>query len=252
VSQSLVRNHLGRAWPVEFVVKVNAERIGGDVPQEHGDDLRHRLQKAIEHIRGINAAQVVVVKDGEIEEIHLVGSLSRLPKPIVRDVESLLKAKFGVHVDYRRISLVQVDENSQAPQKRLQFVSAQACPLPHASVCVVLQDHDQSYEGIAPLVLAESASDAAVQATATATLSALQQTLAPHIHLAVRAALLITAQAHKIVLVLIQAIASGGEEHLTGSCIVADNLHAAAAKATLDAVNRRLAVWAAIENAEPA
>ncbi len=45
---------------------------------------------------------------GAVEEIHVLTSLERTPKQIVRDVESALLAKFGLKVDHKRISVAQI------------------------------------------------------------------------------------------------------------------------------------------------
>src|SRR5512137_1816534 len=67
------------------------------------------MESAINKIRGVYAAQVVI-GDDNVEEIHVIASPLRKPKQVVRDIESMLLVNFGVRVDYRRISLVQMQE----------------------------------------------------------------------------------------------------------------------------------------------
>ena len=117
--------------------------------QAYGETLEHRLQTAIEQINGVHAARVILDKQEHIAEIHLVSASSRRPKQIVRDTESLLHAHFGIHVDYRKISLVQLgaDEPS-ALRMRLRFVSAETETQPSPHVRVALRTKE-AVQGIA-------------------------------------------------------------------------------------------------------
>jgi hypothetical protein len=218
------------------------------VPREYGEALEARLRRAIARIEGISTVGLVLDEKEQIVEIHLVSSSARQPKRVVRDVESLLYAQFGIRVDYRRISLVQIDASSgSGQQKRIQFLSAQPSPTGTDSVQVILQDSAERYEGTAPLaVVAQGGSDhggATAAAAALATLAALQQALANRVRLVLQEAQTVAANGDSIALVMILAATPQGEEHLSGTCIVGNDLCAAVAKATLDAVNRRLPFW---------
>ncbi|MCY0900365.1 MAG: hypothetical protein OWU33_15820 [Firmicutes bacterium] len=66
----------------------------------------------------------VTVNDwGAIEEIHVLTTVERTPKQIVRDVESALYAQWNLRVDHKRISVAQIvgDEEERdrpAPHER--------------------------------------------------------------------------------------------------------------------------------------
>lgn len=45
---------------------------------------------------------------GAVEEIHVLTSLERTPKQIVRDVESALLAQWNLRIDHKRISVAQI------------------------------------------------------------------------------------------------------------------------------------------------
>ena len=85
-------------------------------------DAALRYQQAIDRIKGIVRSSVSLGSDGQISEVHIIASPERPPKRIVRDVESLLVTRFGVRIDYRRVSLVQLDpeEGPESPL-RLRF-----------------------------------------------------------------------------------------------------------------------------------
>ncbi len=114
--------------------------------------LARQLQQAIEQINGVTSARVLLDDTGDIAEIHLVGSSARKPKQIVRDTESLIYARFGIRVDYRKISLVQLDAaNVSSVPNRLVFISASADLQAGDCVRVVLQSEGRAYEGTASI-----------------------------------------------------------------------------------------------------
>jgi hypothetical protein len=215
------------------------------MPQEHEEDLAGRLEKAIERIKGITSARVILNKDTEeIEEIHVMGLPSRRPKQIVRDTETLLFVQFGIHVDYRRISFVQLGpEDASALHLRLQFISAKPHPKAENQIQVILQSDNNRYEGVAP-IQTDSVEVLAFTATATATLGAVQKAIGRIAHLKAQDTQLVSANGSQVCLVVIHVSTPRGEERLTGTCIVNGCPYEAAAKATLDAMNRRLPVWA--------
>lgn len=210
--------------------------------------LAQQLQRTIEQIKDVTSARIILDEEGAISEIHLVGSAGRKAKQIVRDIESLLYARFGIRIDYRRISLVQLDApHVSLVPSRLVFVSASAYPQAGDCVRVVLQSDNQTYEGIAS-VFSEVHQDAQANATAQATIGAVQQAIGEMARLAVQEAKNVSADGQNVSLVIIRALTSQGEECLTGTCLVRDHPLDAVAKATLDAINRRLPVWLRISN----
>ncbi len=66
-------------------------------------------------VRGVMAVRVVRDAQGQIDEIHVVGSPGRSAKQMVRDIESILYVRGGLRVDHRKISLVQIAETSIQP-----------------------------------------------------------------------------------------------------------------------------------------
>ena len=65
------------------------------------------LEAALNQIIGVYSARVV--GDPEPNEIHLVTSKDRNPKQLVRDVQSLATASFGMTIDHRIVSIVQLE-----------------------------------------------------------------------------------------------------------------------------------------------
>ena len=201
--------------------------------------MLRQLQNAIEQIRGVTTARVMIDEGGEISEIHVIADQRRAPKPIVRDIETLLLARFAIRVDYRRISLVQMTEPLPEPEPdRLRFISAELDPADDTTVQVVLQAQAERYAGNA----ADSGDDTG-RAAADATLAAVQKAIGRSIPLTVQHTQVVDGGEQAVCLAVIRAAFEAGEERLTGTCLVAGNIWEAASKATLDAINRRLPVW---------
>lgn len=73
-----------------------------------------RVEAALRTLRDVEG--VVVRADGEnIREIHLVTSSDRRPNLVVRDVQTLLLARFGRSIDRRVVSVVSVAPGAAPP-----------------------------------------------------------------------------------------------------------------------------------------
>jgi hypothetical protein len=221
------------------------------MPREHGEALVLRLQQSLQRIEGVSSARVVLNHHGEITDIHLVGLPSRKAKQIVRDVESLIHAQFDMPVDYRCISLVQLGgESATGTRQRVRFVSARPHPNDPHCVQVVLSCDQHHYEGIAALNAGEQEQRA--PAVANATLCALQGLVANSVKLRTQEARIITSSEQNVSLTVVEVSTLRGNECLSGTALVNDNEFEAVARATLDALNRRLPVWMAQRHVEEA
>lgn len=67
------------------------------------------IERDLARIPAVTSARVVV-EDDQLNEIHVVCGPGRSPKLINRDVQSLLAARWGVDIDHRKVSVVQLDE----------------------------------------------------------------------------------------------------------------------------------------------
>ena len=70
----------------------------------------HELESALSRIPSVTAARVVAAPNGRIEEVHVLARRDRSPKQLVRDVQSVALASFGLEIDYRTVSVVQLDD----------------------------------------------------------------------------------------------------------------------------------------------
>ncbi|WP_126992819.1 hypothetical protein [Thermosipho globiformans] len=66
------------------------------------------IEEVLTKIPGIQAAKAVV-EDEEIVELHVVADDEKLPKQIVRDIETVLFASLGIKIDRKVISIAQLN-----------------------------------------------------------------------------------------------------------------------------------------------
>ncbi len=69
-------------------------------------------QRWICQIKGVLQCKIDIDQAGEVAGVHVVAGMEREPRHIVRDVESLLKARLQMDVYYKKIGVVQVMDNS--------------------------------------------------------------------------------------------------------------------------------------------
>lgn len=84
-------------------------------------------QRWICKIHGVLQAKIDLDENGEITGVHVVAGMDREPRHIVRDVESLLKARLDLEVYYKKIGVVQVLDNGS-------FTGSAAAAEPAAAV----------------------------------------------------------------------------------------------------------------------
>lgn len=192
------------------------------------------LEREINRLEGITAARVLS-SDSDIDEIHIIAPSQRHPKKIVRDIESLLLVRFGIRIDHRRISVVQ-SENVQityptSARPLIRRVAQQA-----DAISVDVQAGDQVIRGSFPI----RENDSPIECTSRALINAIEQMLNTPGLLALDSAQVTTMHDQTIVLTLLRWSFAGQQEILVGATIARDDVLDAAARATLDAINRRL------------
>ncbi len=71
------------------------------------------IEHLIVSISGVSAAKVVTDEEGRIVEIHVLADTSKSPKQLVRDIQSGTMAAFGLPIDYKIISVAQIEHGMQ-------------------------------------------------------------------------------------------------------------------------------------------
>jgi predicted nucleic-acid-binding protein len=198
------------------------------------------IEALISSLINVKSSRVVCDK-GVIEEIHVLTDSCRMPKQVVRDVESALMAQFGIELDHKKVSIAQTQNGKQFHfvDNRLKFYDVSlSLNGVRSEATVRLKKDDQPFAGSAT---GPGTGPNQLRLVATATLKAIEGTqgtdgllmledINPAVHLAGRQA----------VVVCVSVITSRGDDYLVGSAFVKQDLSKAVVNAVLDAVNRRL------------
>ena len=202
------------------------------------------VEREICRLPDVSIARLVGEADGRVSEVHIVAQPGKHPKQIVRDVQSIALASFGLDIDRRVISVVQLGGNvlpeHAAAEIRASIVAitAEANGLRSLVRVTLARDEDEAV-GFAEGSIATTARHRLV---ATATVDALRQLEPSAECIDVDHAQIVRIGAHDIAVVTIVFVVPPAEQLVSGSAIVRPQQEAdAVARAVLDATNRRLA-----------
>lgn len=201
------------------------------------------VEKAIECIEGV--LQVRVVGENAIEEIHVLSRPAKPPKLLVRDIETLLKAKFNLSVDHKKVSVVTFDVGEEPEEKvflrPVLFGLSWKKSLEEVKVEVEVKLRDRIYRGTSSEGLLHTKNHNLL--IAHATVNCINQMVGNGIFSVYGVSLHHLGDIEvALVFVDYQGIKKSGEM-LVGSALVRDDAYEAVARATLDAVNRRLSFY---------
>jgi len=197
----------------------------------------------IRQIKDVISARIVTDTMGGIAEIHVLAGSARGPKQVVRDVESAFMAQFGISIDHKKISVAQMreDENlrpSLEVRPRVTSVTVLSSGRTmEARVQVALGE--ETFEGTAS---GPSTASNKLRLISQATALALEEFTKGICNIVVEDITTIVLSRRPVVAVSIAVVTNIGEERLIGVAFVNDDEREAAVKATLDAVNRRMAL----------
>lgn len=206
-------------------------------------DLEHEMCR----LPDVSAARIVAGPEGRPVEIHVLALPTKAPKQIVRDIQSVAFASFGLDLDRRIVSVVQFGGGQRHDEvagvlhaefrPTIDGISAEANGV-RSIVRVSLESNGEVATGFAEGSIATSAR---ARLTALATLDALRQLEAAAEHLDLESAQVVRVGIHDVALVNIVFVVPPTEELVSGAAVVrAHNENDAIARAVLDATNRRL------------
>ncbi|MDQ3646125.1 MAG: hypothetical protein M3345_04220 [Actinomycetota bacterium] len=202
------------------------------------------LEQGLRRVPGI--LDVRVVGDGTPSEIHVVASTERLAKQIVRDVQSLAQAKFGIALDHRVISVVQLREeegngsgSARSPNRPIVEEVVLASRGQSGWVKVGLRWPDGNR------TVGEDDAGASRERRAWAAAEAAAKALEPVLRAAESAMEIEQVAVYRLGaddVVLVRAVLSEKDTRnsVVGSALVEDDVATAAVRAALHAINRKL------------
>lgn len=210
--------------------------------------MRHpklmKLEDDLEKIKGVTGVRIV--GDEAPSEIHIVATNERGAKQIVRDVQSLTTANLGEPIDHRIVSVVQLDDDPadevvEAPSHRIvldQVVTASKRKDGWIRVFLSLPDGAVA-EGA---VLAGTTREERARAAVAAVIRALQPRLEALAARIVVQNLVVHHDPHgSSVQIRAELHTASHRTVLIGAAVIEDDVATAAARAMLQALNRKLA-----------
>lgn len=206
--------------------------------------LVSEIEESLAQVSEIRAARVVTSPEGLIEEIHVLALPSKMPKQLVRDIESLLMAAFGISVDHKKISIAQLGhENVPAPRTAEPTVRAKILAINaetagvYVNIGVTLEIQADTFIGRATGPASQTGRQRLV---AEATLDAIEQYLDGALTFALEDVSIVQLGRQSVAVACIALVTSLGEQAFAGSALVRQNDKDSIVRATLDAINRRL------------
>jgi len=207
------------------------------------------IEREICRLPDVSIARIVAEPSGRVSEVHVVAHPGKHPKQIVRDVQSVALASFGVEIDRRVISVVQLGGGQlgsgllegdlvAGSRPSIVAITAEASGL-RSLVRVTLARDEEEAVGFAEGSIATTARHRLV---ATATVDALRQLEQAAECIDVDHAQIVRVGSHDVAIVTVVFVVPPSEQIVSGSAIVRPQQEAdAVARAVLDATNRRLA-----------
>ena len=196
------------------------------------------IEYFLNSIKSVISSKVISDSINEVCEIHVLSDNSRHSKQIARDIRTALLSKFNVDVDYKIISVAQIDKNvSFNSDFRLLYEGyTNETTSDRIKIKTKLSWDDKEFFGEAEGIKSEKQS---LVVAAKSTLEAIK--------LAINFDCFIVEdiQYAKItgedaLLVAITQVNNSKEEILLGASIIENNKIDAAIKATLNAINRKI------------
>lgn len=195
------------------------------------------LQEKIGRIEGVEAARVVA-ENGTIDEIHVLARRTKHPKQVVRDVQSLSQALFGLNIDRRIVSVVQLADSVLDSGTRPALVDvAESTDSNRTEATVTLKWKERLLVGQA---IGAAASSTRLRLIAEATLEAVRQAIHQDVGLGVSSMDLPTLGSRQIAVAQIVVVTATSERTLIGCAYVEEDDSRAVVRSVLDALNRLL------------
>lgn len=203
-----------------------------------GDNMNIEIiENNLEKLDSVISCKIILGETEVIEEIHIVSNGKRNPKQICRDIQSILIATHKLNVDYKKISIAQIlDDSIGKIENRLKIKSLSFDNIgSRASVKVVLTNSIDTYENS---LMGINSVRNIERMLVDATLKNVEQALGYEDTFILEDVRTIPVASEKAVVVVVMCIVDEFEQRLCGSCLIKTDYKEAIVKATLDALNR--------------
>lgn len=193
------------------------------------------LEETLCRLTTVDAVRVVA-DNGSIAEVHVLASPGKPAKQVVRDVQSLAMASFGIAIDRRVVSVVQIENEELGRSDRPAVVDIIEKPEgAKTHVEVTLAWKNELFVGSAT---GPSGPTSRLRIVAEAALAAMEQAIGDDLALALAALDTPTVGTRPVAVAQVVMVSGGEERLLVGCALVGPDPSQSAVRATLDAINR--------------
>ncbi len=199
-------------------------------------DVRE-LEETLARLPSINAVRVAV-EGNTVTEVHVLAAPDKAAKQVVRDVQTLALARFGITVDRRSVSVVQIGpEQIHSEEDRPAIMGVHEIPEgSRTTVVVTLLWQGEEYVGTAT---GPAAPSARLRLIGEAALRAVENIIGGEA-LALDAIGAPGIGMRKVIVSVVVSTGSLGEDVVVGSALSHGDDSEAAVRSVLDALNRRI------------
>ncbi len=196
-------------------------------------------EQLIGKLKGVISCRIKLDRKNNVEEIHILSNTVREPKQISRDVQSTLTSEYGIDVDYKKISIAQIDEEITSVNNfRLKFSTVEySITGKKATIKVILHKDGKYYEGEVTGVQTSYNSEKMI---ASATLKAVENFLGTEDMFIAEDVKIISMMNREVIVTAIIFLNDSDEQFFTGCASVNRDRKEAIVKSTLDSINRKI------------
>lgn len=195
------------------------------------------FEEKIRRLPGVEAARIVT-DAGAITEIHVLTGVSKAAKQIVRDVQTLAQAAFGMAIDRRVVSVVQLPEGDLSQGDRPVIVDlSEQVDGSRTKVSVTLAWQGETLVGE---VSGAAANTTRQRLVAEATIEALRQAFQDSTAIGVASVDLPTLGSRRVAIAQVVMVTDAAERLMVGSALADGEGSRAVVRAVLDALNRHI------------
>lgn len=207
------------------------------------------LERELCRLPDVSAARVVTDDIGRPTEVHILANGPKHPKQVVRDVQSVALASFGIELDRRIVSVVRLHDGDEPTAA----AAPTATDVPDRLVLVHVTSEINGLRNLVRVTLGRGeeravgfaegsvAASARHRLVAAATVDSLRQIHAAAECIDVDSAQIVRVGVHDVAIVTVVFVVPPTEQMVSGSAIVREHQESdAVVRAVLDATNRRL------------
>ncbi len=232
--------------------------------RKHPTDGFILAERLLSNLPGVISAKINTDSEGEIVEIHVLTDHNRMPKRVVRDIESALLSGFNIGIDHKKISVAQLrnpeSENPEMSKLDLTFIKPESLKkIVHSTnghedyrlrfdqfdlvPCSNLKCRAEVVLANGKKVFRGSCEDTntnlnQMKISSKAVLSALEEYLHGEKAFTLEELKVVNVNNTPVVLVVIGVVSKDETTSLVGTSFIRKDRNKAAARATLKAVNR--------------